>query len=186
MYTPPPLWPHQARALSEIQRRIVGASPDNPKRIILAAPTGAGKSRIMFELLGIPGRQHVYTDRRMLFSQLDDNMTQHGIHHGLIAAGSPPCISDKQLCMSQTVFGRNIKKGRSLPSADTLIWDEVHKFGGESAMHIRDRYGASVDIGFTATPVGLGHCYDDLVVVAKNSELRNTGALVPALSLIHI
>lgn len=167
--------------MKEIARRVATASADNPKRIILAAPTGAGKTRIMLELLNLPGKQHVYTDRRMLFSQLDDNMTQHGIHHGLIAAGSPPRISDKQLCMSQTVFARNIKKGRSLPTADTLIWDEVHKFGGESAMHIRDRYDASIDIGFTATPVGLGHCYDDLVVVAKNSELRDTGALVPAI-----
>src|SRR5262249_45241141 len=36
-------------------------------------------------------------------------------------------------------------------------------------------------VGFTATPIGLGHLYDTLVVAGTTSELRACGALVPCL-----
>ena len=177
----PPLWEHQARALQELRDRMAVATPDNPQRIVLACPTGGGKSRVMFELLSDPGKMHVYTDRRMLLAQLSNNMQAHGIGHGMIAAGHEPSIADKQLCMSQTVYSRHIQKHRILPKATTLLWDEVHKQAGNTSLLTRDTYGASVDIGFTATPLGLGHCYDELIVAASNSELRACGSLVPAI-----
>jgi superfamily II DNA or RNA helicase len=136
---------------------------------------------MMYELLSDEGKMHVYTDRRMLLSQLSENMSLHGISHGLIAAGHETSIADKQLCMSQTVYTRHIQKHRILPKASILMWDEVHKQSGNSSLLTRDAYGASVDIGFTATPLGLGHCYDELIVAASNSELRHCGSLVPAI-----
>lgn len=172
------LWPHQQRALNEIARAI----DDGERRICVTAPTGGGKSRIMFEHVSRADcNTAVYTDRRMLLDQLSQNMTEAGIEFGVRAAGHDETWAPVQLCSVQTEVSRCLKRNRSIHPAEQVIWDEAHKMGGQTMVELREKH-ASIDIGFTATPLGIGHVYDHLIVAGTNSELRACGALVPAMT----
>lgn len=171
------LWPHQERGIAQ----LLEAVNQGEKKICVTSPTGGGKSRLMFEWIkGYATKTAVYTDRRMLYEQLSRNMTASGIEHGVVAAGVEPSIADVQLCMAQTVVSKCVKGLQTVPYVETCIFDEAHKMGGDSFMEVRQLHGNCVDIGFTATPLGIGHCYDKLIVAGTNSELRDCGALVPA------
>jgi len=171
------LWPHQQRGLSELAKAIEAGE----RRICVTSPTGGGKSKMMFEWIAVHApRTAVYTDRRLLLDQLSEHMESHGICHGLVAAGCEPNAADTQICMAQTVVSRCVKGLRSVPKADTVLFDEAHKMGGNSLLAIRKLHGDHVDIGFTATPLGIGHVYDKLIVAGTTSELRECKALVPA------
>jgi len=171
------LWPHQQRGLDLLtQVRSVGH-----RSICLTAPTGAGKTRMMMELLKSGQRVHVFTDRRLLHEQLCRNLTGAGIAHGIIASGHEPSVADVQVCMAQSVVSWCVEGNRSQPSADVIIFDEAHKMVADGFQAIRQLYSRDVvDIGFTATPLGLGGTYDVMVDVASVSELRAAGVLVGA------
>jgi len=172
------LWPHQISALAELADAIEAGET----RICITSPTGGGKSRVMLtHILANPElRFQLYTDRRMLLSQLAGNLEQAGIHAGIIAAGCEWTNSNVYLCMMQTVVSQYVKGLRNLPSADQVFIDEAHKMAGGSMQEIRDQLGDHVSIGVTATPLGIGHFFDRLIIAGTNSELRKCGALVPA------
>ena len=171
------LWNHQGRGLAELSSAI----EQGETKICITSPTGGGKSRMMFEWLkNGAGSAAIYTDRKMLRDQLARNMTAAGIHHGVIASGIEPSIADVQLCMAQTMVSKCVKGLVHVPDVDTCIWDEAHKMGGGTLLELRKQHWRAIDIGFTATPLGIGHIYEKLIVAGTNSELRECGALVPA------
>lgn len=170
------LWEHQERALRELDEAIESGE----KRICVTSPTGGGKSRILFEHLSAGRTATVYTDRVMLRDQLSRNMNNEGIIHGVMASGVEESVADIQLAMTQTVVSRCVKGLRSVHPSEIVFWDEVHKQAGETSLQIRNLHGDHIDIGITATPLGIGHCYDKLIVAGDNTELRHCGALVPA------
>ncbi len=173
-----PLWEHQTNALIELADAIAAGET----RICLTSPTGGGKSRIMLtHILDNPDLKfQLYTDRRMLLAQLAENLEAAGIHAGIVAAGHEWTNSKVYLCMLQTVVSQYVKGLRNLPRADHVLIDEAHKMAGGSMEAIRDQLGDHVSIGVTATPLGIGHFFDRLIVAGTNSELRKCGALVPA------
>lgn len=158
------------------------------RSICVTSPTGGGKSRMMFdriELTGMPTA--LYTDRRMLFKQISDGLTAHGIQHGLRASGHDPrLLDDIQLCMIQTESSRSLKGKREIHRCKQVIVDEAHKNSGDTMAQIVAAHRAlvpeSVLIGFTATPLGISHMFDHLVIAGTTSELRSYGALVKALT----
>ena len=177
------LWPHQKYGIQETVNRIdAGANA-----ICLASPTGAGKTRMMTELIKrwVSERHRValYTNRRMLLDQTKDVLDAAGILHGIRASGHEKALlRDVQLCMTQTegsqVYAR---EARALHRATRVLVDEAHIQKGETMERIIGQHredGAAV-VGFTATPLDIGHIYDDLIVAGTNSELRACGAHVP-------
>ncbi len=158
------LWPHQQRICQAINDRIEWSG----HRLLIAAPTGAGKSRCMFETCST--HRHlpivIYTHRRMLLDQLGKNLSDAGFEFGLRAAGHDTDLERPlQLAMIQTEQSR--KKVRGLHEAKIVIIDEAHTMKAEVASQIVKEHkeqGALV-IGFTATPVDLGHMYDELIMV---------------------
>ena len=176
------LWPHQSRGLSE----IAAAVGRGARNICLTSPTGGGKSRLMFELIhGADGDVSLYTDRRMLLSQIAQGLDGDGIEYGIRAAGHEPALLRRiQLSMMQTEGSRSLGDGREVHGAGLVIIDEAHKMAGETMAaldqeHIQ-RKPDRVKLGTTATPLGIGHFYDQLIVAGTNSELRKCGALVPS------
>jgi superfamily II DNA or RNA helicase len=178
------LWPHQRRGLDEIQQHRDAGH----RNICIASPTGGGKTRIMTELLTEdPGEISLYTDRRMLLNQTDQALWDAGIDHGIRAAGLEPALLRRvQLAMLQTEGSRclNGSATRDVHPSDLLLIDEAHKMAAGTmaaldAKHLEARPDR-VKLGFTATPLGIGHFYDHLVIAGTNSELRKCGALVPA------
>lgn len=171
------LWPHQDRGLNELDEAIAAGET----KICVTSPTGGGKSRMMFEWIKRGGRSTaIYTDRRMLCEQLSENMTAHGISHGIIASGFEPSIADIQLCMAQTMVSKCVNGLSMVPNVERCIWDEAHKMGGATLLALREQHWRAIDVAFTATPLGIGHIYEKLIIAGTNSELRECGALVPA------
>lgn len=175
------LWPHQQRALQELNQAIQRGA----KNICITSPTGGGKSRIMFtHLVDSNCPAALYSDRKMLLSQLEKGLTKTGTPFGIRAAGyEPNKYEPVQLCMVQTE-GIRSQNGRSVHRAKNIYIDEFHKNSGDTMQRLvaahRESVADSVVIGFTATPLGIGHMADELIVAGTVSELRACGALLPA------
>ena len=171
------LWPHQNRCLNELAEAIASGQ----RKICVTSPTGGGKSRIVFEhIIRANEPISLYTDRVMLKEQLARNMTEAGLSFGIRAAGHEEDWADVQICMIQSEVSRCVKGGRTIHPAKQVIFDEAHKQVADTSIAIRELHGDVIDIGVTATPLGIGHVYDHLIIAGTNSELRECGALVPA------
>ena len=175
------LRPNQVYALEAIDSAIRAGH----RNICVTGPTGSGKSRIMFELI-----EHrratttLYTDRKMLFNQIARGLEAHGIQHGKRAAGyDQRLLDDIQLAMIQTEASRSLQDCRVHRCRQILV-DEAHKNAGETMRAIvaahRGMEPDSALFGFTATPLGIGHMFDHLIVAGTNTEMRQCGALVKA------
>lgn len=174
-----PLWPHQQRCLDALTPYIEAGGG----RVVASAPTGAGKSRCMREVCRMGKPTAIYTHRRMLLDQMAEGLRADGIPFGFIASGKEPDISAQvQLCMLQTVDSKNRSSAYDVPRVGVVLDDEAHASTGEAKRAILDAHAAhgSTLIGWTATPIDLADLYDDLIVFAKNSELRRCGAHVLA------
>lgn len=177
------LWPHQVRALEEIDALIASGS----RRICVASPTGGGKTAIASNRMETSGKPTVfYTNRKMLFAQTSERFTTLGLEHGLRASGYTEDASQAiQLAMMQTEQSA-MKKGRQLHAAKEVLVDEAHNNAAAGCMEIFEKHQSMdaecIQIGFTATPLGIGHAYDDLIVAGTNSELRRCGSHVPAMT----
>lgn len=182
---PPKLWAPQQRAISQTTEAIA----DGHRRICLASPTGSGKSRIACELirdwLMADFKVSLYTNRKMLIEQLIKTLSAFGLHHGVRAANHED-NRDRALQISsiQTEASRVLKKKTwQLHEADRIIIDEAHLNTGATAKQLLDLHlaqGASY-VGLTATPLDIGDLYDHLLVPTTLAELRECGALIPAL-----
>lgn len=177
----PDLWINQETALRELQAAVA----QGQRRICVTAPTGGGKSRIMREaikMFDLPTA--VVTNRRMLFRQLGRGLADDGISFAERAAGSEPKLSERvQLCMVQTELSRVYRrKAMPLHWAGLLLVDELHVNCNGAAEKLWNDYHAdgAICIGFTATPLGIGHMADHLIVAGTPPELRQIGALVRA------
>lgn len=174
------LWPHQQQAIDELIQLILSGH----KRICVTSPTGGGKTRLAMARLIESGLPSVfYTHRRMLLSQTSANFDSMGINHGIRASGhDQSLLHDIQLAMIQSESAAVYRsKKRELHDAKEVIIDEAHNNSAGQAQRLIDDHDC-VTIGLTATPLGIGHIYDSLVVAGTNSELRECGAHVPAYS----
>jgi len=128
----------------------------------------------------------VYTDRIMLRMQLSKGLTDIGLDHGIRASGVRPALLRQiQLCMLQTEGSRSLDNGnREVHPADLVIIDEAHKMAAGTMTALDEEHlrlkPERIKLGFTATPLDIGHFYDELIVAGTNSELRDCGALLPA------
>lgn len=178
----PPLWPHQRQALESLNAAIA----DGQRRICITCPTGGGKTRILAEHM-TQGRYQssVYVYRRMLLSQLSDVLSSQGVVHGLRAAGEPERLLEPiQLCSTQTEVSRVLNGDRDIHPADKVYIDEAHQQSADTMQGLCAEHEAAnpdvIRIGLTATPLGIDHFYDTLIVAGRNSELRDCGALLLA------
>lgn len=177
------LWPHQLRGLKELWRLYEAGA----KRICLTSPTGGGKSRMMTELIQhaqfTGKRVCLYTNRILLTSQNSRALDGQGVEHGIRAAGfDPALLRDVQICSIATEYARCIRRQQwQLHEADIVVVDEIHgqKAGMSMAVFGKHLEQGATLMGFTATPLGIGHMFDQLVVAGTNSELRKCGALLP-------
>lgn len=188
-----PLWPHQASALQAIKMHII----DGRRRILLTSPTGGGKSRIIYELmeyfLRVPRwKSIIYTNRRMLVEQIVKGLGNAGLSCGVRAAGhheqpdSPIQVGSIQTEDSRVYKKKGHLKWELFP-ANVVFIDEAHlqsgkEVGSMMARVKEDHYKAgAIIIEVTATPLDMDGKAEVMVVAGTNSELRECGALVPAM-----
>jgi superfamily II DNA or RNA helicase len=179
-YAPPQeLWPSQRLALEQLYPNL-----DPGSAHCVTSPCGGGKTEIQFELLKLGLPSVLYTHRKMLLDQTAERLRYTGLPFGIRAAGYPDDRDQPiQLASIQTDDSRSMKRNKwALHQAQLVLVDEAHTVKGEQATRILREYrerGAAV-VGFTATPLDIGHIYDDLIVAGTNSDLRDQGAIIPA------
>ncbi len=180
------LRPYQAAAVAE----IAGAIKAGRRRIILVAPTGAGKTVIMARL-ALDARRDgrsilALVHRRELVQQLSGKLFDAGLDHGLVAAGFPSRPGERvQVASISTLHARAVRgSAMSLPDADLILVDEAHHATARTWRQLIAAYPDAIVIGVTATPCrgdgrGLGGIFDCMVECPPISELITAGFLVP-------
>jgi len=180
-------WPHQEYAVKEVPRLI----DLGHRKICLTSPTGGGKTWIICELIRWAAargwKAALYTNRRLLIDQLAGVLGADGIRFGVRAAGHEHDLNEPvQVSSLPTEHARTLKSKRWQLHGNgekvLAVVDEAHLnkaavAGQVLAQHLED--GGAV-VGFTATPIDLGHLYDTLVVAGTPASLRECGCLVPA------
>lgn len=180
------LWPHQQFVLDETAR----LASHGARRLLVTAPTGAGKSLIMVEeatrAINSGLRVGLITPRKLLTDQIIGYFEDRKIPFSVRAAGYEDQWDDNrnlQICSALTENSR-VNKTMKLPElgADLLLIDEAHmQSKGVPRKVIEQNYrSGSRIIGYTATPISLKDMYDELIVGGTPSELRKLGALLPA------
>jgi superfamily II DNA or RNA helicase len=183
------LRPYQQKAVQDC--RAILASGKN--RLILCAPTGAGKtvifSYIVANALAKGKRVMIVTDRTELLTQAGGALTAYGINPERIEAGADPHLMKP--CYTAMVETLNRRMGKLeylnlLESLDLIIFDEAHKQAFNKLFPYIPK--KCTVIGATATPhregnqVSLHEFYDDIVNVASIPELIQSGYLAQPLS----
>jgi superfamily II DNA or RNA helicase len=181
-----PAWPHQAYGLAEVWRLIAAGC----RRVLVTSPTGGGKSRIQFECavraISEGSGVVLFAHRKMLIEQVIKSLALHKIEHGVRAASHAACgytTEPFQVASIQTEYSRVVVRRLLEPHhAGLVIVDEAHLNETPQAAAVYKEYleRGAVKVGFTATPLGIGGGYDELVVAGTTSELRDCGALVRA------
>lgn len=177
------LWPHQLRTLEMIS----AARRSGTKRLCIQGPTGSGKSAAMLTLakqeVSEGGRVVIYTNRRTILAQLSEVFENHDLYHGVRAAGHKPKLLERvQVSSIMTERARALGADAKweLHDATLVIVDEAHLQKARTARTILRHHwkrGAFLT-GWTATPVGIGHIYEQVISMASLAELRESGVLV--------
>jgi len=153
------------------------------RRIILQAPTGAGKSVIVREIISLlsnKGRRAVFVAPRLeIVEQLSAHLDSVGIEHGILQGThwrTRPWLP-VQVATSGTLMRREAAP------PDVLFLDEAH-LHIDVAKTLVGRFPKSLVIGTTATPIrldgrGLGEVYEAIVPVVSVRSLIDTGYLCP-------
>jgi len=180
------LWGHQSRGLNDVWRLLQRGH----KRICVTSPTGGGKTRCMTELVRYACSQNekvaLYTNRVMLTEQTSRMLNKHDVDHGIRASGfNPQLLRDAQICSLMTEYSRVIRSQKwGLHEANLVLVDEAHAQKAKVAQQVISRHvdaGAAL-VGFTATPIAIGHMYEDLVIAGTTPELMREGVLLPCLT----
>lgn len=171
------LRPIQAQAIQALRQSLGQGN----KRVIVKAPTGAGKTVIAAHIV----QGALDKGKRVIFCvnaiSLVDQTVERFFADGIKAIGVVQGIHEMtdykqpvQVCSVQTL------QRRMIPHADLVIIDEAHnwfKFYGKWM----DDWSAVPFVGLSATPYtkGLGKYYQDMIVAATTQELIDLGWLSP-------
>lgn len=184
------LRPYQVNALS----RLRGEVSLGHRRVLLVAPTGAGKTTIAGEIISgaaSKGNKCIFLAHRTeLIEQCSGRLDDMGVTHGIIQGGSKRHNPEAmvQVASIQTLIRRDHF------DAQIVIVDEAHRSTSPTYITLLERYDNPVVCGLTATPYradgkGLGmvdrgkgkdpfELYQSLVEVAGVQELIDLGFLV--------
>lgn len=178
------LRPYQDDLLNLARKAIA----DGQIRVVLYAPTGAGKTEIAKAIIQGAERKNkralFICNRIELIEQASRRFDDSDIDHGVIQGNHWRTDSRKpvQICSIQTLARRQ------LPEADLIIIDEAHGATAPQYRKIITAYNNVPVIGLTATPFskGLGKHYDEMygplfyevVHTVTARDLINLGFLV--------
>jgi superfamily II DNA or RNA helicase len=179
------LRPYQSAVIAEYDETLAAGT----KRVILVAPTGAGKTVTGAAIVqAAVQKRHkvlVLAHRREIIAQTSAKLHTFGISHGIIQAGFPlRPLEPVQVASVATLNARAIRSERmELPAADLLVIDECHHCPADTYRRIINAYPDAVLLGLTATPCrgdgrGLGSIFKDIIECPQVAELIGQGYLV--------
>lgn len=177
---PRPLRPHQVKAMAMIRESIRRGN----RRIVVAMPTGAGKTRLAAEIvngsLGKGNKACFTVPAVSLVDQTVEAFEREGIDWiGVIQASHPRLdyAAPVQVASVQTLARRKLNV-----EADVVVIDEAH-LQFESMREWMRREPEKVFIGLSATPWarGMADDWQDLIIPVTMQELIDAGYLSPFL-----
>lgn len=171
--------PHQERAIHELRAALASKS----KRVMLQAPTGAGKTLLSAHIISLArakGNRVIFTVPAI--SLVDQTVTEFE-REGITGIGVLQADHERtdpsqpvQVASIQTLARREI------PPADLVMIDEAHQMSDFVRRWMESEDWLDVPfIGLSATPwsKGLGRYYDRLIVAATTADLIRDGYLSP-------
>jgi superfamily II DNA or RNA helicase len=181
--------PYQTDIIAEFHRTTARF-----KRIILVAPTAAGKTVIAAAIIKdfVKRRQEVLVlaHRREIIGQTSKKLRDLGIWDGVILAGEDEMpMAPVQLASVQTLWSRAMRQGPNgttrmeLPPATLVVVDECHHSTTNTWRKILNAYPDAIILGLTATPCrgdgrGLGGIFETMIECPQVAELIELGYLV--------
>jgi DNA repair protein RadD len=179
--------------LRDYQHQVVAdigaALAAGQRRLLLTAPTGAGKTVIAAELvrraLGNRSRVLFLARRRELIHQASKKFCDVGLDHGILLPGFPMRLYEPlQVASIATLHARAIRTNKiEFPPADMVVIDEAHHARTETYCAIVEAYPNAAIVGLTATPCredgrGLGNVFQKLIECPPVHQLVKAGYLV--------
>ena len=164
------LRPYQAASVESLRTGF----RSNHNRQVLAAPTGAGKSRIMEHMIRSAmekgSRIMFVCERRILVDQFSAHLDRAGIDHGVLMAGHWRFRPDRQV---QVASAQTIERMESLPTTDIVFIDELHACMRKSIINMLERQPKLRVVGATATPFhpSIGEYFTNVVSVTSMAKL---------------
>lgn len=173
------LRPYQHKMLDEARALLRAGT----KRILLQAPTGAGKTVLVATMIGNASargkRCWFVVHRSELLDQSSATFRECEIPHAIIAAGYAPDPRQRvQVCGVQTL-ARRLER---VTPPDFIVWDEAQHLAAKSWASIAQAFPDAIQVGVSATPerldgAGLSAFFDEMVVGPSVRQLIDDGWL---------
>lgn len=176
------LWPHQKATIQS----AYGLRSRGVKRVLVVLPTGSGKtvvaSRLVLDAVRAGERVLFLAHRRELINQAHAQLLRAGIDTDQIGVIMGNDTRSSPNAVVQVASIDSLRR-RDCPPADLVIVDEAHRALAGSYRRVIEMYPQAWHVGLTATPYrldgqGLGDVYNEIVAVARPSELIRAGRLV--------
>jgi DNA repair protein RadD len=177
----------QRTAVEQIEGELVAGTV----KVLLVAPTGAGKTEIASDLIkrGVAKHKRILflAHRREIIQQTSRKLHRNGVSHGIIMAGADGGLRPQapvQVASIDTLRARALNRDViALPLADIIFIDEAHHARALTYERVIDAYPKAAVIGLTATPCrgdgrGLGNIFTKLIECPQVEELIGLGVLV--------
>ena len=171
----PKLRPYQTAAIHTLRERV----RQKKKRILLVAPTAAGKMTIIAAIIRTSSVPVLFVcDAMELVDQCVEQLALVGIRNVGVLRGD-----DDRMNPNATVQVTSIQtlRRRDKPPAGLVLIDEAHLSASDSyTTHVFEHYKDSIILGFTATPTRhdgrpLGNLYEYLEIVCTYESLIKSG-----------
>jgi len=152
------------------------------KRVLMQAPTGAGKTAItvyMMSRAAEAGKTSVMAvHQNELLTQTSKALWDGKLEHGMIASGKTRSYMAAQVASVQTW----VRRMDQYSEPDLIIIDECHRSAASTYQKILEQYPNAMVIGLTATPSrtdgkGLDGTYQELVQGPTIRQLIDAGYL---------
>lgn len=167
---------YQKDILNKLHRSL-----KNHNKVLVQAPTGAGKTVMMSAYAKLLTKQQKYTliivDKLEILNQFGDTMMNNGVSFSIIHGQN--YVIDDYIVLStvQTLYQRDLEE-----SFDYIFFDEIHNYyNGKMYNRLVAQYPKAKIIGFTATPItNRGHLlpnFDDYINDLQIKRLIDEGYL---------
>jgi len=160
------------------------------RRILLVAPTGAGKTDVALEMIRgalARGRRVLFLcHRRELVRQSSRAFWNAGVPHGMVMAGKVMSLTPANVGVINTVVNRIDR----MQPPDLIIVDEAHRSVSPSYLDVFKAWPNAYVVGLTATPArtdgrGLAEAgYTDIVQGPTVRRLIDSGYLSDFLLIV--
>ena len=182
----PDLRDYQRAAIERAQQALSSGT----RRILIVAPTGAGKTVLAAAMAvdaAASGQRVLFlVHRRELLVQASRKLHAVGLDHGMVAPGFPGRPAEPvQVASIATLHARAVRSASvALPPADIVFVDEAHHATARTWRRLIEAYPQASVVGLTATPCrgdgrGLGALFEALVECPAIGQLTADGHLVP-------